>query len=68
MATSAKSRPARVLGLFRPLFANLSKVPTLQIRHAFAHEFRVVEMTAPLLSHALNHAQMKAIGIEARPG
>jgi hypothetical protein len=28
-----------------------------QVRHAFAHEFRVVEITATLLSHALNHAQ-----------
>src|SRR2546428_4175685 len=28
-----------------------------QVRHAFAHEFRVVEITATLLTHALNHAQ-----------
>src|SRR6266567_4505246 len=28
-----------------------------RVRHGFAHEFRVVEITATLLSHALNHAQ-----------
>src|SRR5436853_7771019 len=32
-----------------------------QVRHAFAHELRLIEMTARLLSHALNHAQNHAL-------
>ena len=32
-----------------------------QIRHAFAHEFRVIEITAVLASHALNLIQIHAL-------
>lgn len=32
-----------------------------QLRHAFAHEFRVVEITPILTSHALNHIQTHAL-------
>lgn len=31
-----------------------------QLRHAFAHEFRVVEITSLLAGHALNHIQTHA--------
>jgi predicted nucleic acid-binding protein len=32
-----------------------------QLRHAFAHEFRVIEITPALASHALNHIQTYAL-------
>ncbi len=32
-----------------------------QLRHAFAHEFRVVEITPVLATHALNHIQTHAL-------
>ncbi len=32
-----------------------------QLRHAFAHEFRVIEITPRLASHALNHIQAHAL-------
>ena len=34
---------------------------THQLRHCFAHEFRVVEITPVLASHALNHIQTHAL-------
>ena len=32
-----------------------------QLRHAFAHEFRVIEITPVLATHALNHIQTHAL-------
>src|SRR5207237_7616641 len=32
-----------------------------QVRHAFAHELRLIEMKARMLSHALNHTQNHAL-------
>ena len=34
---------------------------TNQLRHSFAHEYRVVEITPVLASHALNHIQTHAL-------